>query len=66
MVGGSFFIYGHVPFLRLQTAFHIMRTSIGHTDSRQTPKASPGAASAVKRDAHILRNPSTHLKRKFY
>ena len=61
---GVFFIYGPASLPPIPEDLPRIRAPpLAAPYSGQTPEASPGAASAVMRDAHVLSDPSTHLKR---
>lgn len=64
---GVFFIYGHVLLSSVPDALPRIRAPpLTAPYSGQMPEASPGAALAVMRDAHVLNNSSTRLKRTFH
>lgn len=64
---GVFFIYGHVLLSSVPDAHPRIRAPpLTAPYSGQMPEASPGAALAVMRDAHVLNNSSTRLKRTFH
>ena len=61
---GVFFIYGHVLLSSVPDAHPRIRAPpLAAPYSGQTPEASPGAALAVMRDAHVLNRSPTRLKR---
>ena len=64
---GVFFIYGHVLLSSVPDALPRIRAPpLAAPYSGQTPEASPGAALAVMRDAHVLNRSPTRLKRTFH
>ena len=64
---GVFFIYGHVLLSSVPDALPRIRAPpLAAPYSGQMPEASPGAALAVMRDAHVLNSSPTRLKRTFH
>ena len=64
---GVFFIYDHILLSSLPDALPRIRAPpLAAPYSGQMPEASPGAALAVMRDAHVLNSSPTRLKRTFH
>ena len=64
---GVFFIYGPASLPPIPEDLPRIRAPpLAAPYSGQTPEASPGVALAVMRDAHVLNNSSTRLKRTFH